>query len=421
MATHREHFDAVVVGASIAGCTAATLLGRAGSRVALVDKHAGGDSYKRLCGHYIQASATPVIERLGLEGSIEAAGGVRNGVDIWTRWGFIASPEPLEERPYGYSIRRAKLDPMIRSVAAATAGVEYMPRQQVTTLIGGADGVTGAELRDRDGRVTRLEAGLVVGADGRNSTVARLAGARERRSPNERFCYMAYFTDVGLPAGSTGRVWALDPDFAIAAPNDDGLTLMAAFLHKRRLPEFRADRALALRELFEGLPEPPDLAEAALRGKAVGFTDYDLVLRDTAPRPGVALVGDAALTSDPLLAIGCGWALESGAWLADAVGPALAGSEPLTPALRRYRRLHRRRLGGHHRMLAADARAHPMNPLQRVLFSGAARDARTAALLTAYLERRVPPRRLLAAPSLARATLGALRGPRAETIRSRAS
>jgi menaquinone-9 beta-reductase len=398
-----NHFDVAVVGASLAGCTAATLLGRTGLRVALVDKHAGERAYKRLCGHYVQASALPVLERLGVVDAIEAAGGVRNGADVWTRWGMVASPEPPGERPYGYSIRRAKLDPMIRAAACGTPGVEYLPGREAVGLLGDRDAVAGVELRDRGGRCTRLRARLVVGADGRTSTIARLAGARERRAPNERFCYMAYFSGVGLPAGSGGRLWLLDPDAAIAAPNDDGLTVLAAFLHKRRLPEFRADRGRALRALFAALPQAPELARAEPAGKVLGYTDYGLVRRDPAPRPGLALAGDAALTSDPLMAIGCGWALQSAAWLADAVAPALAGGEPPARALRRYRRAHRRRLAGHHRMLAADARAHRMSPAARLLFSAAVHDPRTAALLSRYAERSIPPRRLLAPRSLARA------------------
>jgi hypothetical protein len=51
---------------------------------------------------------------------------------------------------------------------------------------------------------------------------------------------MAYFTGVGAPPGSRGRFWTLDPDVAIAAPNEDDMTILAAFLPKRRLPEFRA-------------------------------------------------------------------------------------------------------------------------------------------------------------------------------------
>jgi 2-polyprenyl-6-methoxyphenol hydroxylase-like FAD-dependent oxidoreductase len=386
-----------VVGASLAGCAVATLLGRAGLRVALIDKHAGDDAYKRLCGHYLQASARPVIERLGLAGPIEAAGGVRNGCDLWTRWGVIASPEAHGERPYGYSIRRSKLDPMLRRLAIETAGVEYLPRLEAIGLLREKEAVAGVELRDRARHTVRVRARLVVGADGRNSAVARLAGARERRAANERFCYMAYFTGVGLPPHSGGRLWALDPDVAIAAPNDDGITILAAFLHKRRLPEFGRDRDTALRELFAALPEPPDLEGAELAGKVVGYTDYGIVAREPAPRPGLALIGDAALTCDPVMAIGCGWALQSAAWLADAV----AGAERY--ALRRYRRLHRRHLIPHHRMLSAEARAHPMNPVQRLLFSAAARDPRTAARLHRYAERSISPRRLLAPPALARA------------------
>ena len=417
-----KQFDVAVVGASLAGCTAATLLGRAGLRVALVDKHSGADAYKRLCGHYIQASATPVLERLGLAAPIEAAGGARNGADLWTRWGVIASPEPPGERPYGYSIRRVKLDPMARALACETAGVEYLPAHEAVGLLGGRGEVTGVELRDRGGRGTRLRARLVVGADGRGSTIARLAGARERHAANARFCYMAYFSGVGLPAGSRGRLWVIEPDAAIAAPNDDGLTVLAAFLHKRRLPEFKPDRGRALRELFAGLPEAPAMDEAELAGKVLGFTDYGLVSRDPAPLPGLALAGDAALTSDPLMAIGCGWALQSAAWLADEVAPALEAGEPLAAALRRYRRTHRRRLAGHHGRLAAGARARPADPVQRLLFAAAVHDPRTAALLSRYAERSIPPRRLLAPRTLGRAAYWAARGGgRSATAASSAS
>jgi menaquinone-9 beta-reductase len=402
MGIESKQFDVAVVGASLAGCATAALLGRAGLSVALIDKHAGEDAYKRLCGHYIQASATPVIERLGLAGAIEAAGGVRNGVDLWTRWGLITSPEPAHERPYGYSIRRAKLDPMIRRLAMDTPGVEYLPRLEAVRLLGG-DAVDGVELHDRKRRPLRVGARLVVGADGRNSTVARLASARERRADNQRFCYMAYFTGVGLPPGSRGRFWALGPDVAIAVPNDDDMTILAAFLHKPRLPDFGGDRAVALRELFTSLPDPPALAGAELAGKVVGYTDYELVMRDPTPRPGLALVGDAALTSDPVMAIGCGWALQSAAWLADAAAPVLAEAESLGPALRGYRRALRRRLVPHHRALVADARARELNPIQRLLFSAATRDPQTAALFHRYAERSIPPRSLLSPRALGRA------------------
>ena len=44
-----------------------------------------------------------------------------------------------------------------------------------------------------------------------------------------------------------------------------------------------------------------------------------------------------------------------------------------------------------------------MNPIERLLFSAAANDARTAALLHRYMQRSISPSRLLAPSTLARA------------------
>ena len=67
-------FDAVVVGASVAGCTAARLFAQRGARVALVERRPDVDAYKTVCTHYIQPSATPTIEKLGLAALIEEHG-----------------------------------------------------------------------------------------------------------------------------------------------------------------------------------------------------------------------------------------------------------------------------------------------------------------------------------------------------------
>ena len=62
----RGDYDVAIVGASVAGCTAARLLAQRGARVALIEQRPGLDAYKTVCTHYIQSSATPTIERLGL-------------------------------------------------------------------------------------------------------------------------------------------------------------------------------------------------------------------------------------------------------------------------------------------------------------------------------------------------------------------
>jgi menaquinone-9 beta-reductase len=82
-------YDAAIVGASLAGCTTAILLARAGASVALVEQRPDAAAFKRICSHFIQSSAVPTLQHLGLLGAIEEAGGLRAHARIWTRWGWI--------------------------------------------------------------------------------------------------------------------------------------------------------------------------------------------------------------------------------------------------------------------------------------------------------------------------------------------
>jgi len=72
---NRSDYDAVIVGASLAGCATAIALGRSGASVALVEKQPDPAAFKRMCSHFIQASAVPALERLDLLGPIMEAGG----------------------------------------------------------------------------------------------------------------------------------------------------------------------------------------------------------------------------------------------------------------------------------------------------------------------------------------------------------
>ena len=104
------HYDVVVVGASVAGSAAAILFAQQGLRVALIERSQDIDAYKKVCTHFIQGGALPIIQRMGLAEAIEAAGGVRNGGKAWTRWGWLGS-DVISDESHGYNIRRQVLDP----------------------------------------------------------------------------------------------------------------------------------------------------------------------------------------------------------------------------------------------------------------------------------------------------------------------
>lgn len=388
---NHSSYDAVIVGASLAGCTTAIALGRAGARVALVEKQPDPAAFKRVCSHFIQASAVPALDRLGLLEPILESGGVRSSMRAWTPWGWIKAPKPRE----AVNLRRELLDPLVREAAAATAGVELMLGLSAEQLIRDDDLVRGVVVRAPDGERTTLEAKLVVGADGRDSRVAELAAVKTKTSRHGRFAYGAYFEGPPAAADGASSIWMLDPHWAAAFPTDSGLVFYAAMPTKDRLPEFRRDPEAALVSFVSDIPEAPPIQVARRVSPVVGKIEMPNKVR-VPVAPGLALVGDAAMAVDPLFGVGCGWAVQSGEWLAESVAPSLAGEESLEAGLSRYRRRHRRALRGHAGLINDYASGRRMNPGERLIFSAAARDPKLATSFDAFGTRNIGPARFFA-------------------------
>jgi 2-polyprenyl-6-methoxyphenol hydroxylase-like FAD-dependent oxidoreductase len=397
MADTVQSYDAVIVGGSLAGCATATMLGRAGARVAVVEKSPDPAAYKRICSHFIQASAVPTLERLGLVEPMVAAGAVRSRFNARTQWGWIGAPPETAE--VAINLRREKLDPMVREMAASTPGVEMLLGQTVTELRREGGAVGGVVTRDRDGVEAVFAAPLTIGADGRDSLIAKLSEVKVKTYPHGRFAYGGYFEGVAPRRGdaTTASIWLMDPNWAAAFPTDDGLLFCAAMATMERLPAFKEDPEAALLAYFDEVPEGPLLRSARLVGDPSVMGKIDMTNRMRTPTaPGLALVGDAALATDPLFGVGCGWAFQSAEWLADAVAPALRGEAELERGLRRYRRAHSRHLRGHAWMIHDYATGRKMQPPERLLFSGAARDPRVAAMFDRFGARQIGPARMMA-------------------------
>ncbi len=392
----QEDYDVAVVGASIAGCATAIFLARAGARVALIDKRPDPAAFKRVCGHFIQSSAVATIQRLGLLEPMEAAGAVRSRIRLWTRWGWIES-NPDSPVPSAINLRRELLDPLLRTMAAETAGVDLILDRTAQELLrdGEDGGVSGVRIGDRQGNSTLLRARLLVGADGRDSSIAKLAGLPSRTKPHERFSYAAYFEGpppTGFPDSS---IWMTDPQWAAAFPTDSGLILYGVMATKARLPEFRRDPSAALVDFLANLPDPPPILASRQVAPTIGKIQMPNVMRGPTS-PGLALVGDAALATDPLFGVGCGWAFQSAEWLADSVASALRGQEPLKNGLSAYRRRHAKGLRGHAFMIHDYATGRSFSPPERLLFSAASRDGKVATAFEAFGTRNVGPARTLA-------------------------
>jgi 2-polyprenyl-6-methoxyphenol hydroxylase-like FAD-dependent oxidoreductase len=389
-----QDYDVAIVGASLAGCTAALMLGRAGARVALLEQRPDADAYKRICTHYIQSSAVATLERLGILERMVQAGAVRSRGRLWTRWGWIALSRN-NKVPSGVNLRREVLDPLVRQMAVETPGVELLLGRTVKALVRENGAVCGVEADDTGGQTLTLRARLVVGADGRDSRVAKLAEVSTKTVRHGRFAYGGYFEGPAPAGAPDASLWMLDPHMAAAFPTDSDLTFYAVMPTKDRLPEFKRDPEAALKAFVAAVPDAPPIMASRLVSPVEGKIDMTNVIH-TPTAPGLALIGDAAGALDPLWGIGCGFAFQTAEWLADSVTPALVGAEPLAHGLKRYRRKHARKLRGHTAMILDYAGGRKFNPGERLLFSAAARDERLAAVFEAFGTRNIGPARMLA-------------------------
>ena len=386
-------YDVAVVGASVAGCTAATFFGRRGLSVALLERASDIDAYKKVCTHFILASATPTIRRLGIDGAIEAAGGLRNSAETMLPSGWV--PHLIDE--YGYNIRREKLDPMLRKLAQSTDGVDLMLGKPVKALVKDGGRVAGVETDDGP-----IRAKLVVAADGRHGKMGELAGVPATLKPHGRFFYFAYYKHLELASGKRSQMWFSRPDAAYCFPNDDDLTLVLAAPAKEKLPAWRTDLEKTFVEYIESFPRAPKLATGERVSDFLGMLELPNHSRP-ASAPGIAFVGDSALAADPLVGSGCGWAMQSAEWLVEAVAPALETGAPLDAALEGYRDKHAAELQAHHALICTLSMPREPSFLQRIVYDACTKDEELARAFTRVGARLDHPRTFFNVRTLARA------------------
>jgi flavin-dependent dehydrogenase len=197
--------------------------------------------------------------------------------------------------------------------------------------------VCGVEGVERGARF-RATAPLVIGADGRNSTIAQAVNAPyQRRGSASGAIVYGYF--AGLPRDRYH--WAYRPGVAAGVvPTSDGLACVWAGTASTRFVERRSAGLLAaLRSLLA--EASPTVARSIGRAAPVGtlraYPGRGSWIRESAG-PGWALVGDAAYFKDPITAHGITDALRDAELLARAVLGAPSARRAQLEAVRDYER-----------------------------------------------------------------------------------
>jgi 2-polyprenyl-6-methoxyphenol hydroxylase-like FAD-dependent oxidoreductase len=321
-----ETADVVVVGGRCAGSGTAIGFARAGRKVIAVDRTRFPSD--TLSTHVNFPSAVAELQAVGAldrvlaydpprctHGMVEA-----DGARCLQRFAAVDGID------YGICLPRPELDLALVETARA-AGAEIRERTALEEVLRSGDRVSGVVVREADGTRVRIDCKLLVGADGRRSTTAKLLGVDQpyRGSRNERGCAFWYMDDPQVGTEWRERLIQLRSGDTHAlifpCPLDRVLCLFMGPVGD--VARFRKDP--------EGMWETMLRVNPAVRARLGGATNMSK-LRSTGDNvaffrrssgPGWALAGDAGHFKDPIIGQGIRDAVRFGRLLGEACGPVL--------------------------------------------------------------------------------------------------
>ncbi|MEI9901787.1 MAG: FAD-dependent monooxygenase [Hyphomicrobium sp.] len=312
-----KHSDIAIVGAGLAGATAAAMLGRAGYGVALIDPHESHPPEFRC--EKLDASQVELLRRTGLAEPVlrEAA---KDGTVAIVRYGHRVAIKSSARRGIIYdklvNAIRAQVPASVRQVRSKVVGIANSPEGQTLSLADGGE----------------LTARLVVLASGLHPGLAQSLGIKRRViSP-------AHTTTIGFDLRPAGRA-SFDFEALTYYPEraSDGVTYMTIFpaggtnrvnmftYWKARDPRLQAMREDPVETLMALWPKL-ERSLGAFVVDNVRIRPVDLYVSEGYAQPGIVLVGDAFATACPAVGVGASKVLTDVERLCNVYAPAWLAS-----------------------------------------------------------------------------------------------
>jgi len=332
-----QEYDAIIIGARVAGSVLATLLGNAGHHILVLDRAKfPSDS---LSTHFFRWPALLAFQRLGVYDAVQKAAPhleqMLNDID-----GQVIE-EPVKGQAgldYFMCLRRITLDWILVQRMEQVPTVEFIQGARLQELLWDDDHVIGATWQDENGNQT-AKAKVVVGADGFYSRVAKIVEPEvETFIPVQRAMYYTYFKKLKPLKTPTAEHYFRGNHLFYVFPTDNDLTLIALTVPISEFDEFRHDTqgsyVSALGSISSLAPRLQKAERAAPIKGAGNIPCYQRVPYG----PGWTLVGDAAQIMDPWSGQGIDHASTHAAILSDALDEWLNERLSWEDAMEKYHR-----------------------------------------------------------------------------------
>jgi geranylgeranyl reductase family protein len=294
-------YDVAIVGGGPAGSSCAAFCAAAGMHAVLIEREKF--PREKVCGDCLNPECWPILRRLGIDQRVDVAPhALLDWVEFVSLRGNRVRVDLPREENGEIAMKRSVLDSILLD-RARELGTEI---REATTLTAIAENSGNWKLTLRDH--AQIRARILVAADGRNSTIARLLGILPRLQ-KERVALQAH---IPLPPSfGNGVVLQLLPG---------GYSGQAA-VNNRELNLCLVGKPKSIRELQAWATQTFNLS-AAQQWRTI--TPLTRLPFPPAQR-NLLFVGDAARVVEPFTGEGIFYAFRSGELAAGAVTKAIAG------------------------------------------------------------------------------------------------
>lgn len=303
----------IVVGAGPAGSVLAGLLAQRGVKTLLLDK--ATFPREKTCGDYLSPGTVRLLDQLDLLDLVRSAGARRlRGMTVTSPDGttfaaeFPAITKTNGSPPFALSISRTILDSLLLTWAQGF-GARCVEGFRVTDLLWESGQVCGVTGIGQTGTET-YQGQIVVGADGRDSVVARRLGLYQPHPTLHRMALVAYYEGVSELA-EHGMISVGNRSYCILNPIGERLINASIVVDQGIVQGWKGQFDGLFDSTLYAFPQAWNALRDTRRRGSIRCLGPLAFRSSRSTKAGALLIGDAVGFYDPFTGEGVGHALYS--------------------------------------------------------------------------------------------------------------